>query len=90
MATLRVPALMKMYIGNQSEVTLQGTTVAETLNDLIFRYPAIKFHLYDDHGELRRHINLFVNEVNIKDLNGIQTPICDFDRLILLPSISGG
>ena len=90
MPNLRVPALMKFYIEGQTEVLLHGLTVSDAISDLVTRYPAIKPHIMDNNGALRRYINLFVNDTNIKDLNGLKTPIQDNDRIILLPSISGG
>ncbi len=90
MTTLRVPALMKYYVNNQAEVELHGTTIAEVLADLISRYPTIRTHIMDSNGNLRRHINLFINDANIKDLDGLQSAVHSNDRIILLPSISGG
>ena len=90
MPTLRIPALMKFYVENQTEVPLNGATVAEILNDLVTRYPAIKTHILDKNGDLRRYVNLFVNDANIKDLDGLNTIVQENDRVILLPSISGG
>ncbi len=81
---------MKFYIEGQTEVLLHGLTVSDAISDLVTRYPAIKPHIMDNNGDLRRYINLFVNDTNIKDLNGLKTPIQDNDRIILLPSISGG
>jgi molybdopterin synthase sulfur carrier subunit len=90
MPTLRVPALMKSYVENQTEVSLSGATVAQVLNDLVTRHPAIRIQIMDKNGELRRYVNLFVNEANIKDLKGLETPLGEADKIILLPSISGG
>jgi len=81
---------MKVYLRDQSEVPVQGSTVSEIIADLVKRYPAIQNHITDKNGELRRHINLFLNENNIKDLNGLETSVQENDRIILLPSISGG
>ena len=90
MPSLRVPALMKFYVNDQAETPLQGSTVSAVLTDLVERYPAIRAHIFDKDGNLRRHINLFVNDANIRDLQGQETPLQDNDRIILLPSISGG
>jgi molybdopterin synthase sulfur carrier subunit len=90
MPTLRIPALMKSYLDNQTEVSLSGSTVAQALHDLVTRHPAIKIHIMDKNGELRHYINLFVNDANIRDLNGLDTPLGENDKIILLPSISGG
>jgi MoaD family protein len=90
MPTLRIPALMKFYVENQTEVPLRGATVADILNDLVTRFPAIKTHIMDNNGDLRRYVNLFINDANIKDLDGLNTTVQEDDRVILLPSISGG
>ena len=90
MPTLRIPALMKFYVDNQTELPLNGSTVSEAIADLITRYPAIKTHILDSEGRVRRHVNLFVNENNIKTLDGLETKVSADDKIILLPSISGG
>jgi sulfur-carrier protein len=90
MPVLQIPGLMKSYVENQTEILIQGRTVAEVMAGLVTRYPAIRTHIMDDKGSLRRHVNLFVNKDNIKSLNGLETSLQENDRIILLPSISGG
>lgn len=90
MPTLRVPALLKYYLEDQTEVRLSGATVADVLADLVSRHPKISPHLFDSDGRLRRHINLFVNADNIRDLNGLATPVSADDVVKLLPSVTGG
>ncbi len=67
-----------------------GSNISEALADLTTQYPPIKPHLFNDGGELRPFVNLFVGENNIKDLQGVSTPIQDGDKLVLIPSIAGG
>ena len=90
MPTLRMPALMRYYVENQSEVLITGSTISDALKDLVTRYPAIKIHIMDKNGDLRRYVNLFINETNIKELDGMRTPVQENDQIIILPSISGG
>ncbi len=90
MPILKIPTLMKSYVNNQVEVHLKGDTVAEVLIDLVTAYPQIKVHIIDKNGDLRRYVNLFINGVDIKDINGIKTILQPDDKIILLPSISGG
>lgn len=90
MPTLQMPALMRFYVDNQAEVLISGSTVSELMEDLLTRYPALKTHIMDQDGELRRYVNLFINQTNIKDLDGMKTVVRENDKLILLPSISGG
>lgn len=90
MTTLRIPTPLRAYTSSKSEVTVTCTNVREALNDLTTQFPAIKPHLFNEGGELRPFVNLFVGESNIKDLQGVATPIKNADRLMLIPSIAGG
>ena len=90
MPTLTLPALMKYYVNDLSEVQITGSTVSQAINDLTSQYPAIKPHIIDNQGRLRRHVNLFVNKENINNLNGLDTSIEESDIIILMPSITGG
>jgi molybdopterin converting factor small subunit len=90
MPTLRIPTPLRQYTDSQSEVTVQGQTVSEALEDLVTRYPTLRQHLFTDDGELRAFVNLFLNEQDIRYLQGIQTPIQEDDRLMIIPSIAGG
>ncbi len=90
MPIVRFPALMKFYVDNQSEFLANGSTVAELLEDILARYPALKPHLFDANRELRRHFNIFVNGVHVRDLNGLNTPLKEEDKVILMASAAGG
>ncbi|MBI3160932.1 MAG: MoaD/ThiS family protein [Chloroflexi bacterium] len=90
MTVLRIPTPLRAYTGGKSEVIVSGAYVLDTLTDLTSQYPAIKPHLFNESGELRPFVNLFVGESNIKDLQGVETPIKDGDRLMLIPSVAGG
>ncbi len=90
MAVLKVGALMRYYINNQPQAVVHGATVLEALQDAVTRYPALKFHVFDSNGKIRRHINIFVNSQNIRDLKGLKTKINEDDQIMLLASISGG
>jgi sulfur-carrier protein len=90
MTTLRIPTPLRTYTSGKSEVTVSGAKISEALNDLTAQFPAIKPHLFNEGGELRPFVNLFVGENNIKDLQGVDTPIKDSDKIMLIPSIAGG
>jgi molybdopterin converting factor small subunit len=81
---------MKFYVDNQSELSADGSTVMELLNDILLRFPALKPHLFDASGELRRHFNIFVNGVHVRDLDGLDTLLGENDRVILMASAAGG
>lgn len=90
MAILKVGALMRYYINNQPQAIVHGATVLDALQNAVAQYPALKFHVFDSSGRVRRHINIFVNNENIRDLNGLDTVVQDDDQITLLASISGG
>ncbi len=90
MATLRIPTPLRTYTSGQSEVTIQGETVQEAMDHLTHQYPALRQHLFTDQGQLRTFVNLFLNEEDIRQLQGPGTPLKESDRLVLIPSIAGG
>lgn len=90
MPTLRIPTPLRPYTGGLSEISVQGQTVAEAIQDLVSQYPALKPHLMNAEGTLRPFVNLFRGEDNIKDLQGLETTLAPDDRLLLIPSIAGG
>jgi adenylyltransferase/sulfurtransferase len=90
MTVLRIPTPLRTYTSGKSEVTVSGAKISEALIDLTTQYPAIKPHLFNETGELRPFVNLFVGENNIKDLQGVETPIKDGEKIMLIPSIAGG
>lgn len=90
MPTIRFPALMKFYVDNQVEFPAAGKTVAELLDNLLLRYPALEPHLFEPNGGLRRHFNIFVNGEHIRELDGLNTALADDDKVILMASAAGG
>ena len=90
MPIVRFPALMKYYVDNQSEFHADGSTVAELLDHVVAKYPTLGPHLFDTQGGLRRHFNIFVNGVHVRELDGLQTALQESDKVILMASAAGG
>ncbi len=90
MATLKIPTPLRYYTAGQSEVRVRGADVGAAMRDLVTQFPALQPHLYNGDGQLRAFVNLFVGEDNIKDLQGLETPLGENDILRLIPSIAGG
>ena len=90
MPTVRFPAVMKYYVNNQSEFSISASTASELIQKIIEEYPAIKFHLVDAEGNLRRHFNIFVNGIHIRELKGMETQLKEDDKVILMASAAGG
>lgn len=90
MATIRIPTTMRVLTRNQTEVTASGATVREVLKDLDARYPGIGARLFDERGAVRRYVNVFLNDEDIRALGELDTPVKDADRLTLIPAMAGG
>jgi molybdopterin converting factor small subunit len=90
MKVVRVPTPLRPYTGGVKEVEVSGTTVAAVIGDLTRRYPDLRRHLFDDQGALRPFVNIFINESDVRNLQGDATPVDDGDRLMIIPSIAGG
>ena len=90
MPTVRLPAVMKYYVNNQAEFSVSATTVQGLIDQVVEQYPSIKFHLLDSEGQLRRHFNIFINGIHIRDLNGMGTTLKEDDKIILMASAAGG
>ena len=90
MPTIRIPTPLRTYTEGKNEVAVQGDNVAHALNDLTQQYPALQRHIFNDNGELRAFVNLFLNEDNVRDLQGLETPLGENARLMIIPSIAGG
>jgi len=90
MPTLKIPAPLRPYADGEASVILPGNTAAEVISAVIERHPGLKKHLFSDEEKLRPFINLFLGEVNINQLNGLDTHLDDDDTLLIIPSIAGG
>jgi molybdopterin converting factor small subunit len=90
MATLRIPSPLRPYAGGQHQIEVQSADVAGALQELVTAHPDLKKHLFNEQGELRQFVNLFLNDENVRDLQGLQTAVGAGDTLMILPSIAGG
>jgi molybdopterin converting factor small subunit len=90
MPTICIPSPLRYYTDGLAEVQTQGNTVNEALQDFVIQYPDINKYLFKAGGELRPYINLFLNNENIRHLQGMKTELKSEDRLLIVPSIAGG
>ena len=90
MPTVRVSSVISYYTDMQTHFEVSGSTALEAVQNAVEKYPALKFHVFDSDGNLRRHVNLFVNDVNVKELNGNETPVGEKDVLRILMAAAGG
>lgn len=90
MSVLRIPTPLRPYAEGASEIEVTAETVGAALENLTEQYPSLRKHLFTDQGELRSYVNLFVNDEDIRHLQGVDTPVQPEDRLMIIPSIAGG
>jgi molybdopterin converting factor small subunit len=90
MSRVRVPTPLRPYTEGQGQLNVEASTVGEALDELTAQFPSLRPHLYNDAGDLRPYVNLFVNDEDVRTLEGEQTAIQDSDTLMILPSIAGG
>jgi molybdopterin converting factor small subunit len=87
---VRVPAALRHYCAGKDALQLSAATVRAALTELERRQPALYACVCDETGAVRRHINLFVNDSHMRDLNGLDTALAPGDVLTVLPAVSGG
>ncbi|MDQ5825929.1 MAG: molybdopterin-synthase adenylyltransferase MoeB [Chloroflexota bacterium] len=90
MTTILIPTALRQYAGQQSEVSLQGSTVDEVLQELSTRYPDLRRQLYSESGKLRNFVNIYLNEDDVRYLQKGSTPVSDNDTISIIPAIAGG
>ena len=88
--TIEIPTAFRRFTDGTPRVDSKAATVAEALNDLVVRFPALSRHVRDEQGQIRQFLNVYLNEEDIRFLGGEASPLKDGDRLLLVPSIAGG
>lgn len=88
--TVRIPTPLRKLTNNQELVEVNGSTVGEVIAELQQRFPGIRERLVDEQGEVRRFVNVYVNEEDIRFLQNQQTPLKDGDEVSIIPAIAGG
>lgn len=88
--TVRIPSQLRPLAGGNSEVSVEASTVSEALKALDAAHPGFADRLYDDSGNLRRFINVFVSDQDIRFLSGVDTPVADGTTVSIVPAVAGG
>ncbi|MGZ4141141.1 MAG: MoaD family protein [Actinomycetota bacterium] len=87
---VRVPTILRKYTGGEKAVEGAGGTVREVIEDLDTRHPGVRGAVVSDDGELRRFVNMYLNDEDIRVLGSLETPVTDGDVLSILPAVAGG
>jgi len=87
---VRIPTQLRTLSGGASEVAVNGTTVAEVLKALDAAHPGFSERLFSEDGKLRRFVNVFVADEDIRFLQGLETPVAPGATLSIIPAVAGG
>ena len=88
--SVRIPTTLRALSGGQSEVELDGATVREVFDKLDAAHPGFAARLLDDDGNLRRFVNVFVADDDIRFLSGLDTPVPEGETVSIIPAVAGG
>ncbi|MER6464172.1 MoaD/ThiS family protein [Streptomyces sp. NPDC048409] len=86
---VRIPTILRQYTDGQKAVDGSGGTLAELFADLESRHPGIQARIVDD-GKLRRFVNVYLNDEDVRFVDGIETKLTDGDTITILPAVAGG
>jgi molybdopterin converting factor small subunit len=89
MPSIKIPTPLRPYTGNQAQVSVNGATVGDALNDLTTQFPELRQHLFNG-SELRNFVNVYLGEEDVRFLGGLDTDLEASDNLRIIPSIAGG
>jgi molybdopterin synthase sulfur carrier subunit len=88
--SVRIPTILRTYTGGASEVTAEGATLTEILDDLDRKYAGIKGRILDEQGALRRFVNVYVGNDDVRFLDNLGTPTPDGAEISVIPAVAGG
>ena len=89
-ATVRIPTTLRPMAGGKSEVEVEGSTVGEVLKSLDAAHPGFADRLLDDDGNLRKFVNVFVADDDVRFMDGLETPVPDGETVAIIPAVAGG
>ena len=87
---VRLPTVLRSHAGGASVVTLDGTTIGEVLGKLVAEYPGMSGQVLQENGSLHKFVNIYVNDDDVRYLNGLETPVPDGAEISILPAVAGG
>jgi molybdopterin converting factor small subunit len=88
--SVRIPTILRTYTNDQSQVPADGANLAEVIDSLETSFPGIKARVVDEQGALRRFVNIYVAEEDVRFANGLETPTPDGTQISIIPAVAGG
>jgi molybdopterin synthase sulfur carrier subunit len=90
MPTIKVPPVLRGSVGGEKEVQAPGQNVGEVLRSLASQHPATESQLFSEDGQLNRYVNVYLNDEDVRVLQGLDTSVADSDTIVILPAMAGG
>ena len=90
MATVKIPPVLRPSVGGEKQVSADGSNVGEVLNSLASAHPQTQSQLFSAEGELNRYVNVYLNDEDVRVLDGLETAVGEGDTLVILPAMAGG
>ena len=88
--SVRIPTILRTYTDDSSQVTAEGDTLADVLDSLEGQFPGIKARVVDENGKLRRFVNIYVSEEDVRFSDGLATATPDGTQISIIPAVAGG
>ena len=90
MSTVKIPPVLRSSTGGAREVEAEGATVGDVLRSLAGQHPATESQLFSEEGELNRYVNVYLNDEDVRVLEGLDTSVGESDTIVILPAMAGG
>ena len=90
MPTVKIPPVLRQHTDGEAEVSVGGSNVGEVLRGLVEAHPGTERQLFSEDGELNRFVNVYLNDEDVRVLDGLDTAASDSDTVVILPAMAGG
>jgi len=90
MATVKIPPVLRPSVGGEKQVSADGSNVGEVLKALATEHPQTQSQLFSSEGELNRYVNVYLNDEDVRVLDGLETAVGESDTIVILPAMAGG
>ena len=90
MATIRIPPVLRPSVGGEREVSADGDSVGEVLRSLVDSHAETQDQIFGADGDLNRYVNVYLNDEDVRVLDGLETSVSESDTIVILPAMAGG
>ena len=90
MPSVKIPPVLRQHADGQTEIVLEGATIGEVLEALTTAHPDTRPQLFGENGELNRFVNVYLNDEDVRVLDGLDTSVGESDTVMILPAMAGG